>query len=146
MKAAASSCRTWTKRILSLRVRSASMMPLMPSPGRPKITSTPQAWRVSTSTSAALLFPIAASSSSVGRRSLAGRRGRWIFGRAQLVHRAEEARRFRIAEVEVLPGHGVGPARSGPEQPEGAHGEALQERGGADVVLGDDEAGAVLLD
>src|SRR5919197_4984441 len=40
--AAVSSWRTWTKRTSSSRARSASMKPLMPSPGRPKIVSTPQ--------------------------------------------------------------------------------------------------------
>lgn len=42
MNAADSSWRTCTKRMRSCRVRSASMMPLMPSPGMPKTTSTPQ--------------------------------------------------------------------------------------------------------
>src|ERR1051325_60141 len=54
MKAADSSCRTWMNRIRSWRWRSASMMPLMPSPGSPKTTSTPQSWMVSISTSAAV--------------------------------------------------------------------------------------------
>src|SRR5690349_5380564 len=58
MNAAASSWRTWMKRILSWRVRSASMIPLMPSPGRPKMTSTPQSRIVSISTSAAVLAMI----------------------------------------------------------------------------------------
>ena len=42
-----SSWRTWTKRIWSwCELRSASMMPLIPSPGRPKISvSTPQSMR-----------------------------------------------------------------------------------------------------
>ena len=42
MNAAPSSCRTCTKRIRSRRVRSPSMNPLMPSPGRPQMTSTPK--------------------------------------------------------------------------------------------------------
>src|SRR4030095_8629413 len=46
------------KRISSLRLRSASMMPLMPSPGRPKMTSTPQSWIVSTRISAAVIAMI----------------------------------------------------------------------------------------
>ena len=48
MNAAASSCRTWTKRILSCRLRSASMMPLMPSPGMPNTVSTCHLISVST--------------------------------------------------------------------------------------------------
>src|SRR5437762_10696733 len=55
MKAAASSCRTCMKRILSLRTRRASMIPLMPSPGRPKIVSTPQSESDSTKTSDAVV-------------------------------------------------------------------------------------------
>src|SRR5579885_914743 len=35
------------KRILSWRLRSASILPLIPSPGRPKMTSTPQSMSVS---------------------------------------------------------------------------------------------------
>src|SRR5262249_43208256 len=54
ISAAASSWRTWMKRTWSRRLRSASMIPLMPSPGRPKTTSTPQSWRVSINTSAAV--------------------------------------------------------------------------------------------
>src|SRR4026209_2526883 len=54
MNAAASSWRTCTNRIRSWRVRSASMMPLMPSPGRPNTTSTPQSSRVSIRMSAAV--------------------------------------------------------------------------------------------
>src|SRR5579883_1966012 len=54
MKAAASSWRVWIKRILSWRFRRASMTPLMPSPGMPKIVSIPQAWIVSTRMSAAV--------------------------------------------------------------------------------------------
>ena len=55
MNAADSSWRTWMKRTCSWCVRSASMMPLMPSPGSPKTVSTPQSISVSTSTSAAVL-------------------------------------------------------------------------------------------
>src|SRR4051812_14500575 len=58
MKAADSSCLTWMKRILSLRTRNASMMPFMPSPGIPKITSTPHLEMVSTRISPAV-FAIA---------------------------------------------------------------------------------------
>src|SRR5262245_5410330 len=42
-------------RILSWRLRSASITPFTPSPGRPKMTSTPQAAIVSISTSDAVL-------------------------------------------------------------------------------------------
>src|ERR1051326_2781488 len=42
MNAAASSWRTCTKRISSWRWRSASMMPLIPSPGRPNTSVMPQ--------------------------------------------------------------------------------------------------------
>src|SRR5689334_5222250 len=51
MKAAPSSWRTWMKRIFSWRVRSASMIPLLPSPGNPKMTDTPQSIRRSMSRS-----------------------------------------------------------------------------------------------
>src|SRR5919199_4472098 len=51
-KAAASSCRTWMNLIRSWCVRSASKMPLMPSPGNPKMVSTSHATRRSTSRSA----------------------------------------------------------------------------------------------
>src|SRR5262245_55144353 len=44
MNAADSSCRTWTNRILWARSLSASITPLIPSPGKPKTTSTPQSW------------------------------------------------------------------------------------------------------
>src|SRR3954462_4876485 len=54
MNAAASSCLVCTKRILSFALRKASMMPLIPSPGIPKIVSTPQSTRLSTITSAAV--------------------------------------------------------------------------------------------
>src|SRR5437763_3200786 len=68
MKAAASSCRTCMKRTRSWRWRSASMMPLMPSPGSPKTVSTPQWVMPSTSTSAAVsaiaLLPTSCSSPS----------------------------------------------------------------------------------
>lgn len=53
MKAAASSCRTWMKRILSFCLRRASKTPLIPSPGSPNIVSTPHAIKRSTSTSEA---------------------------------------------------------------------------------------------
>src|SRR3954468_12900324 len=52
MNAAASSWRTCTKVMRSCRVRSASMMPLIPSPGRPNTTRTPQSIRRSTRMSA----------------------------------------------------------------------------------------------
>src|SRR5581483_5976655 len=55
MKAAASSCRTRMKRMLSLRARNASMIPLMLSPGKPKTTSTPHSSKHSTSTSPAVI-------------------------------------------------------------------------------------------
>src|SRR5437763_5300224 len=55
MKAAASSWRTWTKRSFSWCWRKDSIMPLMPSPGRPKTTSTPQSMRVWMSRSAAVV-------------------------------------------------------------------------------------------
>src|SRR5258708_1294270 len=55
MNAAASSWRTCTNRIRSCRVRSASMIPLMPSPGKPKPTSTPHPTNVSTRPSPASL-------------------------------------------------------------------------------------------
>src|SRR5438477_5901110 len=51
MNAAASSCRTWMKRIFSRCTRSASNTPLMPSPGSPKATETPQSRSRSTSSS-----------------------------------------------------------------------------------------------
>src|SRR2546423_1042294 len=56
MNAAASSCLTCTKRIASRFLRSASMMPLMPSPGSPKTVSTPQSCNVSTRMSAAVMI------------------------------------------------------------------------------------------
>ena len=56
MKAADSSCRTWMKRTRSRRVRIASMTPLMPSPGSPKIVSTPQLASMSTRMSAVVLM------------------------------------------------------------------------------------------
>src|SRR4026208_1403443 len=43
-------------RILSARFRSASMIPLMPSPGNPNTTSTPQSEIVSMRISAAVVF------------------------------------------------------------------------------------------
>src|ERR1051326_407052 len=46
------------KRILSFFWRSASMMPLMPSPGMPKMTSTPQSNNDSTRTSDAFMAQI----------------------------------------------------------------------------------------
>src|SRR5579859_1166910 len=55
MKAAASSWRTCMNRILSSCVRRDSTIPLIPSPGSPKTTSTPQSNKVSTSTSAAVI-------------------------------------------------------------------------------------------
>src|SRR5918911_1703034 len=54
MNAAASSWRTCMKRTRSCLWRKASMMPLMPSPGRPKTVSTPQSMMLSMSTSAAV--------------------------------------------------------------------------------------------
>src|ERR1051325_2713251 len=56
MNAAASSWRTCTNEILSCLFRSASMIPLMPSPGRPNTTHTPQSIRRSISTSAVVLM------------------------------------------------------------------------------------------
>src|SRR5262245_36224713 len=58
MKAADSSCRTWTNRIFSWRWRRDTMIPLMPSPGMPKIVSTPQSMSVSMSTSAAVVATV----------------------------------------------------------------------------------------
>src|SRR6185437_6967777 len=55
MKAAASSCRTWMKRISSWRLRNASIKPLTPSPGIPNTVSTPQSSRHWIMTSAAVL-------------------------------------------------------------------------------------------
>ena len=55
INAAASSCRTCTNRISFCRVRSDSMIPFMPSPGSPKITSTPHSFSVSIRTSAPVL-------------------------------------------------------------------------------------------
>src|ERR1044071_3364121 len=43
-------------RISSFRFRRASMIPLMPSPGSPNTTSTPQFCRVSINTSDAVIF------------------------------------------------------------------------------------------
>src|SRR5262249_45704516 len=63
MKAADSSCRTCTNEIESWRIRSASMMPLIPSPGRPKITRTPHSISRSASTSAAVRAIVATPSS-----------------------------------------------------------------------------------
>src|SRR5690242_15906120 len=54
------------KRICSRCVRSASMIPLMPSPGIPKTVSTPQSISVSIRTSAAVLA-IGTSGEAVGR-------------------------------------------------------------------------------
>src|SRR4051794_30580078 len=54
MNAAASSWRTCTKLMCSWRVRSASINPLMPSPGKPKTTRTLQSIRRSISSSAAV--------------------------------------------------------------------------------------------
>src|SRR3954466_1708661 len=62
MKAAASSCLTWMNWISPWRFRSASMVPLIPSPGSPKTTSTPQSMRMSTIISAAVCFAMAAPS------------------------------------------------------------------------------------
>src|SRR5947207_6317446 len=56
MNAAASSCRTRRNWIRSRRWRSASMKPLMPSPGSPNTTLTPQSMRRSTTRSAVLSF------------------------------------------------------------------------------------------
>src|SRR3954468_15734499 len=53
MNAADSSCLTWMKGMRSWRVRSASMIPLMPSPGSPKTTSASHAISGSTRMSAA---------------------------------------------------------------------------------------------
>ncbi len=50
VNAAASSGRTWIKRILSFCLWRASKTPLIPSPGRPKIVSTPQVSQRSIST------------------------------------------------------------------------------------------------
>src|SRR5688572_13640156 len=47
MSAADSSCRTWMKRSFPSRCRIASISPLMPSSGMPKMVSTPQAMRQS---------------------------------------------------------------------------------------------------
>src|SRR5437762_1432272 len=49
-------CGAWMERILTCRLRKASMMPLTPSPGIPNTVSTPQANRVSTRTSLAVVF------------------------------------------------------------------------------------------
>ena len=54
-KAAASSCLTWMNLIFSCRVRSDSNTPLIPSPGKPKITFTPQSRSLSVSKSATFL-------------------------------------------------------------------------------------------
>src|SRR5690606_7647475 len=54
MNAADSSWRTWMKRMRFSCARRDSMMPLIPSPGSPKMVSTPQAQRVSTRISAAV--------------------------------------------------------------------------------------------
>src|SRR6478672_2535277 len=54
MNAADSSCLTCMNRMASCRCLSASIMPLMPSPGSPKITFTPQSTSRSTSNSAAV--------------------------------------------------------------------------------------------
>ena len=56
MKAAASSCATRTNRIRSSFRRRPSMIPLMPSPGRPKTVSTPQSINRSTRSSEAILL------------------------------------------------------------------------------------------
>src|SRR5919204_2945 len=63
--AAVSSWRTCTKRTSSSRLRSASMKPLMPSPGRPKIVSTPQSirrWSMRSETVSAISPPQSISS------------------------------------------------------------------------------------
>src|ERR687888_2017781 len=58
MKAAASSWWTSTKRIRSWWRRSPSMIPLMPSPGRPNTVSTPQSASRSASRSVAICFTV----------------------------------------------------------------------------------------
>ncbi len=50
-----SSCRTWMNRMRSCALRSASIRPLIPSPGSPKIVSTPQPISRSTRTSDAVV-------------------------------------------------------------------------------------------
>src|SRR5919201_2761779 len=70
MNAADSSCRTWMNRMRSWRVRSASMIPLMPSPGRPKTTSTSQSSKVSINTSAAVSAMLPSSRASGPERLL----------------------------------------------------------------------------
>src|SRR5205809_3327451 len=59
----------------SSRVRNASMMPLMPSPGRPKTTRTPQSIRRSTRTSDVVLdMCVSASAVYVKLRGESGER------------------------------------------------------------------------
>src|SRR3954447_13679465 len=65
-KAAASSWRTCTKRSLSWCVRSASKKPSTPSPGRPKMVSTPHSMSPST-IRAEIVFAIKAFSNFVRR-------------------------------------------------------------------------------
>src|SRR5215510_3150172 len=86
MKAAASSWRTCTNEMRSWRVRSASMRPLMPSPGRPKTTRTPQSISRSTKTSD-VVVDICAS----GLKSTAsvGLQGLQIFNELTLLFRAQ---------------------------------------------------------
>src|SRR5438046_1370062 len=123
MKAAASSCRTWMNRMRSRRVRSASMMPLMPSPGRPKTTSTPQSWIVSISTSAAVWAMTGLlSSARRGRRGLgratAGRRGVV----EDLAHGADDRGAADAVALEQLPW------RAAPRDL--AHGQAVDDDAG----------------
>src|ERR1051325_2679336 len=55
MNAADSSCRTWINRMASCFLRRASIIPFIPSPGRPKTTLTSQSISLSTRISAAVL-------------------------------------------------------------------------------------------
>src|SRR5687767_8593863 len=90
-------------RTRSRRVRSASMMPLMPSPGRPKTTSTPQSISASTSTSDAVCpmkgtrraspMPLAA------RREILDGLVRWWPGQVDALRAGGVASPVRVVEV-----------------------------------------------
>src|SRR4030095_15488292 len=109
MNAAASSWRTCTNRIRSWRVRSASMIPLMPSPGRPKTTSTPQSCRVSIRMSAAVDAIVV---SFLGRGAIQSGEHRALEGPAELLGRwAHEGRAlvhlsWRAGGASPMPGIG----------------------------------------
>src|SRR5436190_15035171 len=104
MKAAASSWRTWMKRTRSCLCLSASMMPLMPSPGRPKTVSTPQSIMPSMSTSAAVRA--IAFTSLIACRYLLGVGQGWIGRRDQSVAALESSANKDGSRPSALPASG----------------------------------------